>query len=148
VLLVSETGGYLGRRGADVDRAFSAVVADNQFANLGLMLVGTLARFQKIIGPLKRGVEDEENDKLEVKDSLVGQDGHDFGEVIEREAAEEISAEVTRTVEDEEDLVVQNRKRSMAEAKDDSVAEIRPLKKKKKRKKDYDEFDALFGRLS
>lgn len=134
-----------------MSRAFSAVVADNQFANLGLMLVGTLARFQKVIGPLKREIEGEENDKLERKNSLTGPDGHDFGEILEREDAEEISTEVTRKVEEEEDLVVQpknsEKKRSMVEARDANVAEIRP-RKKKKREKGYDEFDVLFGRLS
>ena len=79
--------------GANVSRAFSNLVADNQYSVLGLMLLGTLARVKSILGRLM-GDEDHEV-TVDVKateekasEALQQQDDpsdDDFGEVVRRE---------------------------------------------------------------
>jgi ribonuclease MRP protein subunit RMP1 len=81
------------------DRAFSNLVADNQYSALGLMLLGTLARVKSILGRLvedkgMNGGSVESVDPTEVTGESVqeGADagagvepGDDFGEVVKRE---------------------------------------------------------------
>jgi hypothetical protein len=68
------------------------VVADNQFSNLGLMLVGMLARIRKIILPLGTGQEEEDKDeeveKQAAEADTSGLHEIDFGEVIRRDDIE------------------------------------------------------------
>jgi ribonuclease MRP protein subunit RMP1 len=76
---------------ADRDRAFSNLVADNQYSALGLVLLGSLARVKSILGQLV-----EEEDDLAEVEVKVGKEGltdfegaegpgDDFGEVVKRE---------------------------------------------------------------
>lgn len=92
LLRMREGRGWKGM-GANVSRAFSNLVADNQYSVLGLMLLGTLARVKSILGRLM-GDEDHEV-TVDVKateekasEALQEQDdtrGDDFGEVVRRE---------------------------------------------------------------
>jgi len=129
--------------------AFSAVVADNQFASLGLMLVGTLARAQKVIKPLRKEIERDKDAEPDLNDALMGQEGLDFGEVIKREETEK--NRVGMAEEDgEANFVLKNLKKhkGMDEPKDEIREESTPAKPRKKRKKKGgDELDALFGTL-
>ncbi|KAL5351813.1 Ribonuclease MRP protein subunit rmp1 [Pseudogymnoascus australis] len=76
--------------------AFSTVVADNQYASLGLMLMGCLARLNKLISFPKD--EDEEADEvvnMERTTSSHVLQVEDFGEAISRE---ELEGSVKKTV--------------------------------------------------
>ncbi|KFY81700.1 hypothetical protein V500_11172 [Pseudogymnoascus sp. VKM F-4518 (FW-2643)] len=76
--------------------AFSTVVADNQYASLGLMLMGCLARLNKLISFPKD--EDEEVDEVvNVEKTTSSHVLHveDFGEAISRE---ELDGSVNKTV--------------------------------------------------
>jgi ribonuclease MRP protein subunit RMP1 len=74
--------------------AFSNLVADNQYAALGLFLIGTLARVRSVIRSLgKERVEDEEVEEEEVVKTVLEEnelrggkeERYDFGEVVRRE---------------------------------------------------------------
>ncbi len=87
--------------------AFSGVVADNQYASLGLMLMGCLARVDATIG-WPRGREEageEEDGEVEVKRTVVPSE--DFGEAITRE--EELMKEVVE--ESKAGKMVKNKRR-------------------------------------
>lgn len=62
-------------------RSFAAVGADNQYAPLGLMLEGTLARVVEIIAPLQRVAEKAVPTAAEKQDSVT----EDVGEPVMRE---------------------------------------------------------------
>ncbi|OBT99088.1 hypothetical protein VE01_02369 [Pseudogymnoascus verrucosus] len=69
--------------------AFSTVVADNQYASLGLMLMGCLARMNKLISfPKDEDEEMEEVVKVEKTASSHVLEVEDFGEAISREELE------------------------------------------------------------
>ncbi|OBT52363.1 hypothetical protein VE04_04606 [Pseudogymnoascus sp. 24MN13] len=69
--------------------AFSTVVADNQYASLGLMLMGCLARLNKLISfPKDEDEEMEELVKVEKTASSHVLEVEDFGEAISREELE------------------------------------------------------------
>lgn len=145
--------------------AFSALVADNQYANLGLMLLGSLARIKKIIQPLRNEVEDEKEDvDSKIYELSHGSGQLDLGEVIPREDVE-MTNRVTRAKDEGEkdvdagadtgaDADVQRKKKkkkitTAKEWEEDAGVELTPPKprKVKKKRKDYDEFDDLFGSL-
>jgi hypothetical protein len=151
------------------ERAFSAVVADNQYAALGLMLLGTLARLGKVLGveiesQFPAAVEGEEVAKLapeplgaESRKRLgesVGGDV-DIGVVLRRE-------ELRREAESTEEVVIYARtgdtkRPNVLESNADSLIQdsgtsvsisastIKPQKKRKRKK--GDEFDELFSSL-
>ncbi|OBT89839.1 hypothetical protein VE02_00866 [Pseudogymnoascus sp. 03VT05] len=76
--------------------AFSTVVADNQYASLGLMLMGCLARLNKLISFPKD--EDEEMDEVVQVEKTASSHVlqlEDFGEAISRE---ELEGSVNKTV--------------------------------------------------
>lgn len=139
-------------------RAFSAVVADNQYANLGLMLTGTLARIQKI---LKMLVKENENG-IDIEEShlvgdSIGNESLDFGVVLSREEAEKIAAglnaKVDEAPDDQESVQSKNLKKrksgiaeGMSRHKGSESTLLKPTKKKRK-KKGGDEFDDLFSSL-
>jgi ribonuclease MRP protein subunit RMP1 len=84
-------------------RAFSAIVADQQFANLGLMLLGTLARIRRIIEPYKKEVEPdlEKREHATASMELSNEDDVDYGEVVAREVVESIKPSAKRGIEDD-----------------------------------------------
>jgi len=124
-------------------------VADNQFANLGLMLVGTLARFRRVIQPFSKIKDEAEDAEIKLDESLIKQGDLDLGEVVKRE-------DLGRSKDaDDEDVHVElgkskkeKRSAGMQELGHESMAESTPSKpRKKKRKRGGDEFDDLFGSL-
>ncbi|KAI9697903.1 MAG: hypothetical protein M1836_004255 [Candelina mexicana] len=69
--------------------AFSTVVADNQFSALGLVLLSSLARVNKLIGsarPVHAAQYPKTVDGSGVNAGLSALCGQDFGEVISRDA--------------------------------------------------------------
>ena len=135
--------------------AFSQLVADNQYAALGLMLVGTLARVGKVIAPL-RGETDQEEvvhgkgpDYPEVKDML------DFGEVVKREEILDEEGSHVKQLDDErgEDIVGLQRPEKkirsnlMEKAKESLLKDSTTTKRPKKKRKKGDAFDDLFAGL-
>jgi ribonuclease MRP protein subunit RMP1 len=151
------------------ERAFSAVVADNQYAALGLMLLGTLARLGKVLGveiesQFQAAVEGEDGAKVasetlgaESRKRLeegVGGDV-DIGVVLRRE-------EFRRDAEGTKEVVIDTRtgskkRPSVVESNADSLipdsrtsvstlaSTIKPHKTRKRKK--GDEFDELFSSL-
>jgi len=144
--------------------AFSNLVADNQYAALGLMLMGTLARVQTVLSELGGSgraaadgdggeeFEGEENEILKEENSGGARETEaDLGEVVSREAVAEIE-------EDDDEVQLKKLKKSKRKAKTDgdrdgeagaadgegSLPAKRP---KKKRKKGGDAFDDLFAGL-
>lgn len=68
------------------DRAFTSVVADTQFANLGLMLVGSLARVRRVMEPFASKVVEEPVEASNTTPGIEeGDDEFDFGVVVSRE---------------------------------------------------------------
>lgn len=70
-------------------RAFTTLVADNQYSALGLMLLATLARIRKLIQPLMGDMPDEykETEKLEHNIETVQKGDLDLGEIVARNSA-------------------------------------------------------------
>jgi hypothetical protein len=68
-------------------RAFTALVADNQFSSIGLMLTGTLARVEKLAWPLREVEEDEEASSEAGPEAARAQSELDVGEVVQRDAS-------------------------------------------------------------
>ena len=148
----------------DDERAFSNVVADNQYAALGLMLMGTLARAQTVLNELggNGGVdadgdggeelEGEENEiSIEEKDGEAREIETDLGEVMSREAVADIER-------DDDEVQLKKLKKSKRKAKTDGDGDevagaangegpLPAKRPKKKRKKGGDAFDDLFAGL-
>lgn len=151
------------------ERAFSAVIADNQYAALGLMLLGTLARLGKVLGVEKEfhfqpALEGEEVAELvsetvraEARKILGGNVGEDvdIGVVLRRE-------ELRMDVESTEGIVTDTwtgaaKRPTLVGGNTDSLmpdsgtsvptlaSTIKPKKKRKRKKSD--EFDELFSSL-
>jgi len=121
-------------------------VADGQYATLGMMLVGMLARIRTIVLPMGKehseAVEDGEGEEVS-----AGLQELDFGEVIMREDAEKISGVNSRVVdgdnEEEKDVKLKNlkskkrRKETMDSKKvEPSDSELTSRQRRKKRRKD------------
>jgi ribonuclease MRP protein subunit RMP1 len=71
----------------DAYLAFSSLVADNQYSALGLVLLGSLARINTVLGQL---IEDEEDVGFEATEEAKGAEvldarGDDLGEPVKRE---------------------------------------------------------------
>jgi ribonuclease MRP protein subunit RMP1 len=146
-----------------VYRAFSNLVADNQYATLGLLLLGVLARVRSVIRPFGRDVKEDESligNESGVVSQLGSGDGNDLGEVVEREEVGascdmERSSKVAHADHDDEDenmkskkLKKKKRKSTGAEdASKDMAAKSTPSKRPKKKRKKGDAFDDLFSSL-
>jgi ribonuclease MRP protein subunit RMP1 len=134
--------------------AFSRLVADNQYAALGLMLLGILARVKRVIEPL-RGERDEVMEEVRNEEGLKGDEVLDFGEVIQREEILDLGRvnEDRPAEEDEEnDAASSNskkKKRSMTT--EEAIAPVAEdsniIKQLKKKRKKGDAFDDLFAGL-
>jgi ribonuclease MRP protein subunit RMP1 len=146
--------------------AFSAVVADNQYAALGLMLMGTLAQLCSVIGlgtPAEADVADSTQRIPAV--SKIGKDATnsprpdtDFGEVISREelrrmrannsshpAAAHLQGNQSTSEETKDDELTKKRSITEIEPSLSSAADSKPPKKKKKRRGDA--LDDVFAGL-
>ncbi|ESZ94513.1 hypothetical protein SBOR_5093 [Sclerotinia borealis F-4128] len=144
--------------------AFSQLVADNQYATLGLMLMGCLARLYKILGPLRVLTAEEIAEKVgAVKERTKVNEpeiGEDLGEKIVRDAPTSIVTEDNqkgqKKEEDDKGLKDSKPKKRKQEAEElerktsklplsDSTLAKPP--KKKKKKKGGDAFDDLFDTI-
>jgi len=64
--------------------AFSGVVADNQYAALGLLLLSSLARVRKLVLLLRKEREIKKRKEIKGHDELRGMNMEDIGETVER----------------------------------------------------------------
>ncbi|KAG0648282.1 RNA-processing rmp1 [Hyphodiscus hymeniophilus] len=135
--------------------AFGGLVADNQYAALGLMLIGTLARARKIIGPLRGQVMAGEREGEKIGDRIVEveRQHQDLGEVIRRE---DVVSDERPDILDQHGpdgaagpKRLESRKRSVAaaETKSTAAAESISMKGPKRKRKKGDAFDDLFAGL-
>ncbi|CZR58959.1 uncharacterized protein PAC_08851 [Phialocephala subalpina] len=149
--------------------AFSTVVKDLQYAHLGVMLLGMLARIRSVIRPLGKEKPDEEDEDENEEEILIkgneqvirpsrgDEEMQDLGEVVRREEVDIPTQEEGQDDEEEEMKVAPKTpklKRPKAEATPalESDSESRPKKrskeeKKKKKRKRGDAFDVLFDSL-
>jgi ribonuclease MRP protein subunit RMP1 len=133
----------------DVNRAFSNLTADNQFAPLGLMLLGCLARARMVVGGLKgEDVEKAEDGGGNEQDVLAEERQDDVGEVVKRDEV----VEQTYEGEQEDGIKVRNskkqkRKKDAPDKAQKEVGDSTPLKRLKKKRKKGDAFDDLFSSL-
>ncbi|KAI9641558.1 RNase MRP subunit [Ciborinia camelliae] len=157
-------GCYLSTANGGVDRAFSQLVADNQYASLGLMLMGCLARFYKVLGALKVLTAEEiaERDGTVKETARVNEPeiGEDLGEKIVRDIPTSVVTEDDERVGKEEEKYVELKKlkpkkrKQEGEVSDKTTSKLpssgsTPAKppKKKRKKKGGDAFDDLFDSL-
>jgi ribonuclease MRP protein subunit RMP1 len=139
--------------------AFGQLVADNQYAALGLMLMGCLARLRRVLGLLRGNrdrdsVDDRDGHGVDKRD-LEGElkDGMDAGEVVRRE--EVVGEEGHEKIDDEDEEEGTSLKKAKAkklsipaEEEQTSVAEDpTATKRPKKKRKKGDAFDDLFAGL-
>jgi len=122
-------------------------VADNQYAALGLMLLGCLARLKRVVKALGRREKEDERSN-EADDNVMGQDGLDLGEVVRREGIEGIGVGAQEGLQmDEEDsagLKKAGKKKRTLATTETKKSTSKPAKKKRKKR---DAFDDLFDRL-
>jgi ribonuclease MRP protein subunit RMP1 len=146
-----------------LNRAFSTVVKDIQYASLGLMLLATLAEIKSVIRPLgKELVVEKEEDEDEVfagakqviESSREDEHIQDLGEVVSREELKIMPLEDHEDV--EEEIVVRKKSLKVKPEKSETVPELesgsetRPKKRskeEKKKRKRGDAFDDLFDSL-
>ncbi|KAA8563681.1 hypothetical protein EYC84_011702 [Monilinia fructicola] len=130
--------------------AFSQLVADNQYATLGLMLMGCLARLYKVLGTLRVLSAEEIAEKAgTVKETVKVNDepevGEDLGErIVEKEANDDTEVNISK----------QKKRKPEGEGSDKMISKLpsldsTPVKppKKKRKKKGGDAFDDLFDGL-
>jgi ribonuclease MRP protein subunit RMP1 len=160
-LFISVGGNDVRMNANDKYRAFSQLVADNQYATLGLMLMGCLARFHRILVGLKVATEDEVAEKAagDVKTETKADDiAEDLGEKIVRDQPRgEIDvSRGKRKVQENEPAgfkTSKSKKRKednpVLEQNDAKYSDSTPQKpaKKKRKKKGGDAFDDLFDSL-
>lgn len=149
----------------ETHRAFSQLVADNQYATLGLMLMGCLARLYKVLGTLRVLSAEEIAEKAgTVKETVKVNDepevGEDLGERIVRDApvsgVTENSTQVEKEANDDTEVNIskQKKRKPEGEGSDKMISKLpsldsTPVKppKKKRKKKGGDAFDDLFDGL-
>lgn len=129
-------------------RAFSAVVADNQYAALGIMLLGTLARIRTTIAPLRK---DEEKggdmEDSEIKTSQIA-GLEDLGVAVSREEVKRISERGDEVAsEDGQDSIEEKKPKKKRSDSHKQVLGSTPSKRPNKRRKRVDAFDDLFDKL-
>ncbi|CAG8962051.1 hypothetical protein HYFRA_00005093 [Hymenoscyphus fraxineus] len=146
--------------------AFTTLTADNQYAALGLMLLGSLARFQTVIKQVAKEINLVLDKDLEIPEIIQSREGisdlgllqgkGDVGEVISREAFGPLGLE-GRDVDDGEgedvgslrEKVVKEKKRRNEVVEDvesegnDGASNL--LKRKKKRKESGEEVVSVKG---
>lgn len=139
-------------------RAFSNLVADNQYAVLGLMLLGSLARIQTIVEPYRKEKDDKEEDRGGISDELLGNVDLDLGEVVKRVEVTDPTEKRDEATHDEDGIEIKmsektkRKKRTAALASEEepperAVVESRPSKKPKKKRKKGDFIDDLFDSI-
>jgi ribonuclease MRP protein subunit RMP1 len=119
--------------------SFSNLVADNQYAAMGLFLLGTLARVRTLISPMGRervGDEDIEVGE-EVGKKVVEEEGdgkeerYDFGEVVRREDLRELSEDMDVDGQRDSEVKDTKKRESLVTGEEDVEVQI-PTKRVKK----------------
>jgi ribonuclease MRP protein subunit RMP1 len=137
--------------------AFSAVVADNQYAVLGLMLLGTLGRLGKVLGGVDLPVEDvgeKEHGGIEIAVEGEGGEWTGAGQEDDMGAGEDLGVPLQRgdVLQSEgEEGHKSEKKRSRVEGEEEDATVETPTpaaKKKKKKKKHGDAIDDIFAGLT
>jgi len=134
--------------------AFGAVVADGQFAPLGLVLLGVLGEVCALVGVSEAlGVEGGDGEIVE-EEEVVVEEGEDVGVRVKREDSpvrhgpdeSTVHLEDDRTQMDDTELPVEGTRKR---AEDTTELRERPLKKPKttKKRKVNDAMDELFSGL-
>jgi len=145
-----------------ISRAFSTLIADNQYAALGLLLIGILARLRSVLKFLGKelGIEIEMEEiespvLVEGKQANAPENeaGDDFGEVVARTTVE-VAEENLLGEEDQESPVLSKKKEGKKKRKEveatqkaKEVMDSTPSKRPKKKRKKGDAFDDLFSGL-
>jgi ribonuclease MRP protein subunit RMP1 len=117
--------------------SFSNLVADNQYAAMGLFLLGTLARARTLIGPLGR--ERDGDEEVEVGKKVVEEEGggkeerYDFGEVVRRDDLRELSEDVDVDGRGGSEVKSTKKRKSLVTGEEDVEVRI-PTKRVKKDK--------------
>jgi len=137
--------------------AFSSVVADNQYAVLGLVLVAVLARVRSVLRPFGKATRNSDAEEIinetvaERSEEGFGmkQPRTDFGEVVKRD---EIGKSIKANEMDErEDTSIKKsttkRNSGLSSISDVAVVEITPAKRPKKKRKKGDAFDEIFDTI-
>jgi len=118
------------------------VVADTQYANLGLMLMGLLAQVRAIVQTLRPEPEFVEGVKDDKPGTAIGvEESFDFGEVISREDTTRHEEENSSGIDEEEvKLKKPKAKKGILAEKESEKKRVRdkdgtnPQKKKQRRK--------------
>jgi ribonuclease MRP protein subunit RMP1 len=125
------------------------VVADNQYAVLGLMLIATLATVRSVLRPFGKAVEEihDEGTILQTPGTPTTKD--DFGEVVKRD---EIKLATEEADQDEQDTFpIKKSKKKRSERTNSSEVEtglsVMAKKKVKRKREKADAFDDLFSGL-
>ncbi|KAH8683310.1 hypothetical protein BGZ60DRAFT_217128 [Tricladium varicosporioides] len=141
--------------------AFSNIISDNQWSAIGLMLLGSLARFRCVLNEVGReiGLEEENIKDQEIKPISLPQQEEvkiDMGEVVDRKSLqnsknrEKLSFEVEEVDEEVKVTrmeVIEKSGKEVTKAKKDEKIPMPAKRPKKKRKKGGDAFDDLFDSL-
>lgn len=138
--------------------AFSQLLADNQFATLGLCCMGVLASVRcaitKLLGEVQTDEEQETSARKEPAASSISasvevlDDKMDLGEVISRDTRDQGSACGARAQAERQRFAIDGiATGNKADATKVMVEEPGKTAKKKKKKRKGDEFDDLFKNL-
>ena len=140
--------------------AFSQLVADSQYAVLGLMLMGMLARVKTVIRPLRGEIEaDDGSFPGRSLDAPEGKEVHDFGEAIRREEFHDMEAKDSENKDERDgdnDLRVamtstkskkEKQSTALKAGKESLVEDSIIWKQPKKKRENGDAFDDLFAGL-
>ncbi|KAI1006766.1 hypothetical protein K3495_g1456 [Podosphaera aphanis] len=127
-------------------KAFGNLVADNQYATLGLLIMGVLAGLWSVLEVISPDHEDVQHQSVELaaEPKPKVKTVEDLGEVISRFQSQDQSEKRGK---EKLDVEKEPRKRKAREEKQKMTAEPRPTKKPKKHKK-RDVFDDIFKGLA
>lgn len=143
-------------------RAFTQLAADNQYAPLGLVLLGVLAQIEAGISPMlpaediTAAVQPPNEPELSMHDTpsvvpdtdISNAESRDFGVAISREEVLGSGQGSVLAEKEQETLWISKSKRCRDEVSHDKKEKVKPKKdKKKKKKRNGDEFDDLFSSL-
>jgi ribonuclease MRP protein subunit RMP1 len=131
--------------------AFSGLVGDNQYAALGLMLLGTLGRLGRVVGWVREGEVGEEVVVVKEEVGGIGQE-----EEVEQEngggmeVEEDLGVPLLReeVMQTKEAQIKENEKKPVrVESEAVSAKTEKAAAKKKRKKKHHDAIDELFSSL-
>jgi ribonuclease MRP protein subunit RMP1 len=151
---IIRTGEILADRGG---RAFTQLAADNQYAHLGLALIGVLAQVNTAIAPWAPALSEVAEKDVQVLLDTAGlassKDAHDAADLGIAVSRSDIEQRVLATTSKVEQRVEDSGKGSRGmdvaglSPKEEISTRIEAQERPKKSKKRKDEFDSLFDSL-